>query len=538
MKRWAKILLALVGLAIAGVASIPFFVNANTFRPTIERQLTTMLGRSVKLGGLTLSLFPAALVAKDLSVGDDPEFSAAPFLTAKGLRIGVSLRPLIFSRQLNLQSFEIESPQINLSRAANGAWNFSSLGRLAAAAAAGMSKDSTTQLADLSVDRIVITDGRAIIATLPAHGRPHVYEHVNLTARGFSFSSLFPFELAANLPAGGTMSVAGHVGPLNRADVATSPADAQVSVKDFDPVNAGFLDPDAGLSLLADVVMRAASDGHTLTTSGKIHIQKLKLRKGAAATQKPLDLTYTGTHRLRENGGQIEDAIARIGNAAIHVSGEYQLDALNPENPLLNLKLGGQNLPINELQSLMTAAAIRLPNGAVLKGGSLSMNFAITGHAKSLVITGPIALDNTQLVGFDIGSKIHGIAALSGLKTGDTADFEKLRANVRITNDGVAVDRIDVVIPAMGELKGSGTVSPADQLDFGLIVKVASAKGMGKIGVGLLTKLNGSNGTPGSTPGVPMRVIGTPEEPYITADVGGIVQKKIRSIASIFGKKK
>jgi hypothetical protein len=35
-----------------------------------------------------------------------------------------------------------------------------------------------------------------------------------------------------------------------------------------------------------------------------------------------------------------------------------------------------------------------------------------------------------------------------------------------------------------------------------------------------------------------MRVTGTPDEPYITADVGGVVQKKAKSIASIFGGKK
>jgi AsmA protein len=186
----------------------------------------------------------------------------------------------------------------------------------------------------------------------------------------------------------------------------------------------------------------------------------------------------------------------------------------------------------------MTAAAIRLPKGSVLKGGRLSMNLAITGPAQSLVITGPLALDNTRLVGFDIGSKIHGIAALSGLKTGDTTEFEKLRVNVRITNAGVVADNIDAVIPAVGELTGSGRVSPIDQLDFDLIVKVASAKGIGKIGVGLLTKLNGSSGTSGNASGVPMRVTGTRDDPYITADVGGIAQKKIKSIASIFGNKK
>jgi hypothetical protein len=97
------------------------------------------------------------------------------------------------------------------------------------------------------------------------------------------------------------------------------------------------------------------------------------------------------------------------------------------------------------------------------------------------------------------------------------------------------VDKIDAVIAGMGELTGSGTVSPTDQLDFNLHVRVASAKGVGKIGVGLLTKLNGSadNGS-----GVPMHITGTSDDPYITADVGGIVAKKTKSIVSVFGKKK
>jgi AsmA protein len=112
VKRWTKMLLALIGLVVLGVASIPFFVNVNTFRPTIETQLTTTLGRSAKLRDLSLSLFSGSLIAKDLSVADDPNFSAAPFLTAKEVRVGVLLRPLIFSRNVNLQSFQIKSPQI------------------------------------------------------------------------------------------------------------------------------------------------------------------------------------------------------------------------------------------------------------------------------------------------------------------------------------------------------------------------------------------------------------------------------------------
>ena len=467
MKRWTKILLAIAALVVLAFASLPLFVNANTFRPTIEKQLSTVLGRTVKLGDLSLPPFSGSLVAKDVSVADDPGFSVAPFLTAKEVRIGVSLRHLIFSRQVHLRSFQIESPQIAIIRAANGTWNFSSIGR---PTAPGISSSSSTanpaknppasapDFGDLSVGLIVVNDGRAEICTLPAGGEPTVYEHMNLTARDFSFAAQFPFELNASLPAGGTISASGHVGPINRDDAATSPADAQISVHGLNPVAAGFLHPEAGMSFIADIEINAASDGQTLTTSGTVHVQNLKLRKGGAAAPKPLDLTYRGTHRLKENTGEIQDATATIGNAEIHLNGTYQPvisgAATSAEDPMLNLKLAGQNLPVDQLRPLMTAAGIRLPNGSVLQGGTLTMNLAINGQARALTINGPIALDNSRLVGFDVGSKIHGIAALSGMKTGNTTEFEKLRVDVHVTNAGVVADKIDAVIPAVGELTG------------------------------------------------------------------------------------
>ncbi|MGB7750760.1 MAG: hypothetical protein WCF88_04345, partial [Candidatus Acidiferrales bacterium] len=247
------------------------------------------------------------------------------------------------------------------------------------------------------------------------------------------------------------------------------------------------------------------------------------------------------------------DAVIKVGDAEIHVSGTYRgmapgapgapstmgatgtSGAANLEVPVLNLKVSGQNLPIDELQSLMTAAAVRLPNGSKLKGGTLSMNLVVTGPPKSLIITGPISIDNTRMVGFDVSSKIHGVATLSGVKTGDTTEIEKLRANVRVTNGGIVADRIYAVMPAMGELSGSGTISAANQLDFNLVAKVSSASGLGKVGVSFFSALSGGSG---KKSGVPLRITGTPDEPYITADIGGVFQKTTRPITSFFGKKK
>ncbi|MGA8306728.1 MAG: DUF748 domain-containing protein [Candidatus Acidiferrales bacterium] len=544
MKRWAKILLVAGAVVAAAIAAIPLFVNANTFRPTVEKELARTLGRSVKVGDLSLSAFSGSMLSKDLSVADDPNFSAAPFLTAKTLRIRVSLRALVFSHELELRGFEIESPEIHVIRAANGTWNFSSIGR---AGGSGMPpapdgsvgsnpasvgpKTTAPAVPKLSVALIEVENARVAVATLPAQSEPTIYEHVNITVRDFSFGSQFPFELSANLPGDGTVSAKGQLGPINDDDAATTPAQAQISLKHLDPVAAGFLNAGAGISLVADVETHAVSDGKELTANGTAELQNLKLRKGASAASKPIDIAYGLTHQLKENSGQIEDVSIQLGDSAIHANGTYQFMPSEAEDPLLNLKLTGENLPINELQPLMTAAAVRMPNGSVLKGGTLLLNLAVRGQAKALAISGPIALANTRLVGFDVGSKIHGIAALSGVKTGDTTEFEKLRLDVRMTNAGVVAGNIDAVIGGMGELTGSGTVSPADQLDFNLILKGASAKGIGKVGVGLLSTLNGSAS---GKSGVPIRITGTPDDPSITADVGGIFG---RTTKSIFGKK-
>lgn len=543
MKRWAKILIAIAVVLVAAVAAVPLFVNANTFRPAIERELAGALGRSVKVGDLSLSVLSGRILSEDLSVADDPNFSATPFLTAKTLRIGVSLRALVFSHELELRGFQIESPQINLIRAANGTWNFSSIGRrinvsgkpsggAAATAASGNSGSGVPTVPPFPVALIEVENARVAVATIPAQGGPTVYEHVNITVRDFSFASQFPFELSANLPGDGALSLKGKLGPISGDDVATTPAEAKISLKHLDPVAAGFLSADAGVSFVGDVETHAISDGKALTANGTAELQNLKLRRGATPASKPIDIAYGLTHALKENSGQIEDASVKLGDSAIHASGTYQPSESGIRDPLLNLKLSGENLPINELQQLMTAAAVRLPNGSVLKGGTLSLNIAVHGQAKALAIAGPLALANTRLVGFDVGSKIHGIAALSGMKTGDTTEFERLRVNVRMTNAGVVAERIDAVISGMGELTGSGTVSPADQLDFNLILQGATAKGIGKVGVGLLSTLNG--GTGGKS-GVPIRITGTPDDPNITADVGGVFG---RTTKSIFGKKK
>ena len=85
-KRWVKIAIGVVAAIVLLLIVVPLFVNAETFRPTIESELSSLLGRRVTFNHLSFSLFSGSLVADDIAIADDPAFSSAPFLKANKLK--------------------------------------------------------------------------------------------------------------------------------------------------------------------------------------------------------------------------------------------------------------------------------------------------------------------------------------------------------------------------------------------------------------------------------------------------------------------
>jgi AsmA protein len=539
MKLWAKMLLGFLVIVVAAMVAIPFFVDANTFRPTLETRLSAGLGRTVKLGNLRLSLLSGSLVANNLSIAGDPAFSTTPFLVAREVRIGVDMKPLIFHRQLHVRSFEIEAPQIHLIEGPNGQWNFSSLSRNASSLTSN--SPSKVALFRSAVDFVGIEEGRAVVETVPANGPPLVYDHVHLTMQNFSLGQRFPFELGATIPGNGAVLVTGDIGPMNAQDAAKTPADVDIAIQHLDPVAAGFLDPTAGIFVLANITAHATSDGNAVHSRGTLHMQGLQLRKTGAPSAQPIDLTYDITHQMDDNTGHVQHASIGLGTGRIQLSGSYRLAG---EDPWVDLKVGAVAVPIDELQSLMTAAGVILPNGTQLKGGTLTLSLEMTGPANDLMVTGPVELDNSSLVGYDLGSKIAGIASLGGVKTGSTTTIQTMKFNLQASNAGIQVENIDGSILGMGRSTGSGTVSSTGALSFRLVAHVANARGAGRVGVGLMSKMNQfgkSDSEKEAARGVPMLVTGTPKDPVITADVSGLMHRNASTVVGkmkhLFGKK-
>src|SRR6202451_222588 len=119
---------AIVAVVLLLILCLPLFINANQFKPTLETKLTAALGRRVTIGDIKLAIFSGGVTVSDISIADDPSFSKSPFLTAKSLTAGVELIPLIFHKEVKVDSITVDSPDVALIHGPGGKWNYSSLG--------------------------------------------------------------------------------------------------------------------------------------------------------------------------------------------------------------------------------------------------------------------------------------------------------------------------------------------------------------------------------------------------------------------------
>ena len=91
--------------------ALPLLINVNSFRPKVESEASAALGRQVTVGNLSLSILSGSVSAENIAIADDPAFSKSAFVTAKSVKIGVELMPLIFSKQLKVTEITLNEPQ-------------------------------------------------------------------------------------------------------------------------------------------------------------------------------------------------------------------------------------------------------------------------------------------------------------------------------------------------------------------------------------------------------------------------------------------
>ncbi len=471
MNHRLKILGIAVGVLIVIVVAIPLFIDANAFRPKLESELSDLLGRPVKVGNLSLSLLSGGVTADDISIADDPAFSKTAFVQAKSLKVGVEMIPLIFSKSLNVTDLALNQPEISLVRSEDGEkWNFSSWGNKGSTAAkpaqppAGSSSSSSPSNPNLSVAKLTVNNGRLTVNRAGTSQPPRVYDKVNIEVNNFSFTNSFPFKMTASLPAGGNLKLDGTAGPVDAGDAALTPLQAKVQVQQMNLAASGFIDPAAGIAGIADFDGTVSSDGHAAKTSGTLKAEKLQVVQKGSPAGKPVQLQYSVTHDLTKQAGTLTTGDVSMGKAVAHLAGTYDAHGATTS---INMKLSGQGMPVDDLEAMLPAMGVVLPPKSQLKGGTLALEFSITGPVDKLVTAGTIKLENSALAGFSLGSQMSAVSALGGKGAGEKdTTIQHFSADVHVAPEGTRADNIDLIVPSLGTVTGAGTVSASNALDF------------------------------------------------------------------------
>ena len=512
--KWLRIIGIVLAVIILTALALPFLINANQFRPILEERLTAALGREVKIGDLKLSVFSGGASASDVSIADDPAFSKDPFLRANALAVGVELWPLIFSRQLNVTSLTIDQPEIALIQSTSGDWNFSSLGGKAATSSPAPAPASSSGAAPtaLSVKLVKISKGR-ITLNNGGKSKPRMLQNVNIELRDFSATSSFPFSLTTDVAGGGSVKLDGKAGPIPQADVIATPFDLNLTITSLDLTGSGFALPSSGIAGIVSLDGNAASNGHAVSIKGKLKADNLKLAKGGLPAKRAVAVDLALSHDLAKQGGTLERCAVQIGAAQANLNGTYRL---NEDSPVISVKLVGTKMPLTELATILPALDVVLPAGSNIERGTLTVDVTSLGPVDRLLTTGSIAVDDARLNNFDLGSKMKTIQQLAGIKGEPRTTVQSLSANVGISPEGTIVRDIHVLVPAVGELTGSGTVSPRHDLNFQMRVTVKASSQ-------ILTAI----GQKGDVT-IPFSITGTSSDPAFRPDVKGVAKETLQ----------
>ena len=536
MKKILKYVAVAVVALIVILVALPLFINVNSFRPKIQSELSDALGRKVEIGDLSLSILRGRLSVANISIADDPAFSKSPFLTAKSLKIGIELMPLIFSKQLNITGITLDEPSIAVLSAPNGTWNFSSIGGKSSqpAPAGGGTPSGSLSIAELKVD-----NGKLVVGKANSSAKPITIENVNIGVKNFSTTTQFPFTLSADLPGSGQLKLKGNAGPMAPAGI---PVQATLEIEKLDLAKLG-VDPSVGLAGLGNIKGAVDSDGKNAKVNGTVTLNKMKMSPKGSPASRAVEAKFATNYDLNQQAGAISQGDVSVGKAVARLTGGYQTQG---DSTVLNMKLNAPGMPVEDLEALLPALGVALPAGSGLKGGTLSAALDITGPVDKLVIAGPVKLENSTLAGFDLGSKLSALSAFMGkAASGKDTIIQNASTDARVAPEGTKLDSINLTVPSLGVLTGAGTVSPEGALNFKMLANLSGGAAGG------LATIAGRGGN--GSESIPFSIEGTTANPKFVPDVKGIAgsaakqaltkelgtqgQSEIKGLGGLFKKK-
>ena len=361
---------------------------------------------------------------------------------------------------------------------------------------------------------IRISGGKVSLVNRKSPGQSQAFDKLDITVRDFSPTAAIPFKLTADTR-GAHVSLEGKVGPLADKDAAMTPVEAAIKITNLDLSDSGFVDKSTGIDGLVAVEGTVNSTGVSVVTKGKIKAERLKLARQGTPAKRIVEFDFTVGHNVKKETGILSSGAVNIGAARALINGDYSLEG---KVPVIHFSVNGPRMEVSELVEMLPPMAVVLPAGSSLKGGYAAVKLDIEGPLDKLVISGALGVSDTRLANFDLGSKMRTIASLAGVKIAPDTDIKTLSLKVRNSIEGTDVTDLVFNVPTIGELTGTGAVSPKNDLDFKMRVALHNSGGV-------LQALGGKGDT-----NVPFFVRGTAANPSFVPDVKGIATEKVQSV--------
>jgi AsmA protein len=449
--RPLRSLAILAGIAVAIYLILPLLLRAERMRPLVEQALGQALGRTVRIGSLKFTVGFGALVASDVTVSEDPAFGSNLFAHARQVTLDVDRFALIFGSQVEISSVELTEASLTFIRNTSRKWNFYSFLTGGAPPADGGPKvrlrhGILTFRTTEGVDPVTLRDVSADF--------PHLTTNAEVK---FTFSSA--------VDGGGTLKLNGRAGPVvwNRG-FAGLPMNVLVNAKKVAMAQSNLT---TGIAAALDGALNLdgtmESDGNIVTIGGNAQVTDLKLARMAAPAHEPLLVVFTVHHDLSAESGAITRGEIHLGKGSAQLTGRYSTADARVS---VSLQLEAHGAPAPPLGALLTAAAIPLPSGASLAAGLTFLDIKIDGPLDRPLINGTVTVNNTKLVNFDLEDRLASVSGLDALHFGRDLLINMLTAKVSSGPDRLNVVSLEMELPEIGALSGSGSIRDDATLDL------------------------------------------------------------------------
>lgn len=420
MRKPAIAVAVMVVVILVVILALPHFVDVNQYRGQIQSELQQRLNRPVQLGELSLGVFPVRIEAKNVVIGEAPGFNSnVPFAQVSELDVSVKLLPLL-SKNVEIESLELERPKIELIRNAQGVWNFSSVASApsnAPSAAANQPQQPAKPAASsgaesnqISLGELKITDGQIAVTDYQKREPRAVYDHIDLALKNFAPGRPFSLDLTAHLPGSGSqqLKLTADGGPINNNDMAATPFKGtlrldEVSLSGVQKFlnSSSLAGTDASITGSVDLnssksVM--AANGSLTFTNVVVHGAKVGYS---------IDTDFAADDNLAGDVLDVKKFDAKVGSTSL--TSQMRMTQTGTPSPNVDATIDCNNAKVDELLSIAQVFGVSAVAG--MRGsGNITLNVHATGpvnNTGAMKLSGSGALQNVSLQPAGFTQPIH-----------------------------------------------------------------------------------------------------------------------------------